>query len=242
MTLLRAELAPESAAFVRAGLDALISAGLRRPSFVDADTDQPDGTGTPMPEGLSVIPTDRRRAIALTEIFRHTAGCSGAATELAPVSVVIRVDHDTLETGLGAATIDGIEEPIGPGALRRLAADAKLIPMVLGGPSQILDLGTGARLFSRAQKLALAERDGGCAWTGCTHPPSFTEAHHIEWWSAGGRTDLDNGILLCPFHHHRIHDDHWNIQVRDGVPWFIPPGTIDRHRTPIRGGRIRLAA
>jgi hypothetical protein len=242
MTLLRAELAPESAAFVRAGLDALISAGLRRPSFVDADTDHPDGTGTPMPEGPSLIPTDRRRAIALTEIFRHTAGCSGAATELTPVSVVIRVDHDTLETGAGTATIDGIEEPIGAGALRRLAADAKLIPMVLGGPSQVLDLGTGTRLFSRAQKLALAERDGGCAWTGCTHPPSFTEAHHLTWWSRGGPTDLDNGILLCPLHHHRIHDDHWNIDVRDGVPWFIPPGTIDRHQTPIRGGRIQLAA
>ncbi|KQM14048.1 hypothetical protein ASF83_14655, partial [Plantibacter sp. Leaf171] len=79
-------------------------------------------------------------------------------------------------------------------------------------------------------------------WTGCTHPPSFTEAHHLDWWSTGGPTDLDNGILLCPFHHHRIHDDHWNIDVRDGVPWFIPPGTIDRHQTPIRGGRIRLAA
>ena len=242
MTLLRAELAPESAAFVRAGLDALIGAAIRRPSFVDTDADQPDGTGTPMPEGLSLIPIDRRRAIALTEIFRHTAGCSGAATDLAPVSVVIRVDHDTLETGLGTATIDGIEEPIGAGALRRLAADAKLIPMVLGGPSQVLDLGTGARLFSRAQKVALAERDGGCAWTGCTHPPSFTEAHHLDWWSTGGPTDLDNGILLCPFHHHRIHDDHWNIHVRDGIPWFIPPGTIDRHRTPIRGGRIQLAA
>jgi hypothetical protein len=242
MTLLRAELAPESAAFVRAGLDALISAGLRRLQFVDADADQPDGTGTPMPEGPSLIPTDRRRAIALTEIFRHTAGCGGAATELAPVSVVIRVDHDALETGAGTATIDGIEEPIGAGALRRLAADAKLIPMVLGGPSQVLDLGTGTRLFSRAQKLALAERDGGCAWTGCTHPPSFTEAHHLTWWSRGGPTDLDNGILLCPLHHHRIHDDHWNIDVRDGVPWFIPPGTIDRHQTPIRGGRIQLAA
>ncbi|MBF4569951.1 DUF222 domain-containing protein [Plantibacter sp. VKM Ac-2880] len=246
MTLLRAELAPESAAFVRAGLDALINAGLRRPSFVDADTDtdtdQPEGSGAVMPDGLSVIPTDRRRAIALTEIFRHTAGCSGAATELAPVSVVIRVDHDTLETGAGTATIDGIEEPIGAGALRRLAADARIIPMVLDGPSHVLDLGTGTRLFSRAQKLALAERDGGCAWTGCTHPPSFTEAHHLTWWSAGGPTDLDNGILLCPFHHHRIHDDHWTIDVRDGIPWFIPPGTIDRHRTPIRGGRIRLAA
>ncbi|WP_411557160.1 DUF222 domain-containing protein [Plantibacter sp. MPB07] len=246
MTLLRAELAPESAAFIRAGLDALIAATHRKPHFNHPDTadpaHQPDGSGHPMPDGPSVIPTDRRRAIALTETFRHLAGCSRAATELTPVTVIIRTDHDTLETGLGAATIDGIDEPIGPGALRRLAADANLIPMILNGPSQVLDLGTSTRLFTRGQKLALAERDGGCAWTGCTHPPSFTEAHHIRWWSQGGPTNLDNGILLCPFHHHRIHDDHWTITVQNGIPWFIPPSHIDRHQTPIRGGRLHLAA
>ncbi|WP_138945580.1 HNH endonuclease signature motif containing protein [Plantibacter sp. M259] len=246
MTLLRAELAPESAAFIRAGLDALIGATHRKPHFINPDTadpaDQPDGSGHPMPDGPSLIPIDRRRAIALTETFRHLAGCSGAATELTPVTVIIRTDHDTLETGIGAATIDGIDEPIGAGALRRLAADANLIPAVLRGPSQVLDLGTSTRLFSRGQKLALAERDGGCAWTGCTHPPSFTEAHHIRWWSQGGPTNLDNGILLCPFHHHRIHDDHWTIRVQNGIPWFIPPSHIDRHQTPIRGGRIHLAA
>ncbi|AZH84468.1 HNH endonuclease [Plantibacter sp. PA-3-X8] len=114
--------------------------------------------------------------------------------------------------------------------------------MILNGPSQVLDLGTSTRLFTRGQKLALAERDGGCAWTGCTHPPSFTEAHHIRWWSQGGPTNLDNGILLCPFHHHRIHDDHWTITIQNGIPWFIPPSHIDRHQTPIRGGRLHLAA
>jgi len=246
MTLLRAELAPESAAFIRAGLDALIGATTRKPHFIHPDTadpaHQPDGSGHPMPDGPSLIPIDRRRAIALTETFRHLAGCSSAATELTPVTVIIRADHDTLETGLGAATIDGIDEPIGAGALRRLAADANLIPMILNGPSQVLDLGTSTRLFTRGQKLALAERDGGCAWTGCTHPPSFTEAHHIRWWSQGGPTNLDNGILLCPFHHHRIHDDHWTITIQNGIPWFIPPSHIDRHQTPIRGGRLHLAA
>jgi hypothetical protein len=246
MTLLRAELAPESAAFIRAGLDALIGATHRKPHFIHPDTadpaDQPDGSGHPMPDGPSLIPIDRRRAIALTETFRHLAGCNAAATELTPVTVIIRTDHNTLETGLGTATIDGIDEPIGASALRRLAADANLIPMVLNGPSQVLDLGTSTRLFTRAQKLALAERDGGCAWTGCTHPPSFTEAHHITWWSRGGPTNLDNGVLLCPFHHHRIHDDHWTITIQNGIPWFIPPSHIDRHQTPIRGGRIHLAA
>jgi len=244
MTRFQADLAPEHAAFVRAGLDALVGAAIRRPTFVDADAEPntDDAHGLPIPEGVSIRSTERRRAIALADVFRHTAGCRGAATDLAPVSIVVRLDAATLEHDLGAATIDGIEEPVSAGAVRRLAADARIIPMVLGGASQVLDLGVGTRLFSRAQKLALAERDGGCAWSGCTHPPSYTEAHHLRWWSRGGTTDLDNGILLCSFHHHRIHDDHWEIVVRDRVPWFIPPGIIDRNRTPIRGGRLRLAA
>lgn len=244
MTQLRAELAPENAAFVKAGLDALISVAIRQPRFVDpaAAPDEPDEHGVPMPEGVSIRSTERRRAIALADIFRHAAGCSSAATDLAPITVVVRLDATTLMDDLGAATIDGIEEPIGAGAARRLAADARIIPMVLGGASQTLDLGVGSRLFTRGQKLALAERDGGCAWSGCTIPPSYTEAHHLRWWSRGGTTDLDNGILLCSFHHHRVHDDHWEIEVHDHVPWFIPPGIVDRTRTPVRGGRVRLAA
>ncbi|AQX78697.1 hypothetical protein BWO91_00555 [Plantibacter flavus] len=244
MTRLQADLAPENAAFVKAGLDALVDAAIRRPTFIDpAAEPEPDSTlGLPIPDGVSIRSTERRRAIALADVFRHVAGCSSAATELAPVTVVVRMDLETLEHDIGAATIDGIDEPIGAGAARRLAADAKIIPMVLDGSSQVLDLGTGKRLFSAGQKLALAERDGGCAWPGCTHPPSYTEAHHLRWWFRGGTTDLENGILLCPFHHHRIHDDHWTVEVHENVPWFIPPGIIDRNRTPIRGGRIRLAA
>ncbi|HEY2557269.1 MAG TPA: hypothetical protein VGI08_09180 [Diaminobutyricibacter sp.] len=84
------------------------------------------------------------------------------------------------------------------GTARRLAADAHLIPAVSGGRGEVLDLGRKQRLFSPAQKLAFAERDDGCAWGGCPHPPAYTHAHHIRWWDRDtGRTDLDNGILLA---------------------------------------------
>ena len=116
---------------------------------------------------------------------------------------------EQLQTGLGAAQLDGVENPISAGTARRLAADAELIPAVLGSNSQILDLGIGIgigrRLFSRAQRIAFAERDGGCAITNCGRPPPYTEAHHIHWWSHGGTTNLNNGILLCTGHHHVIH-------------------------------------
>jgi len=123
-----------------------------------------------------------------------------------------------------------------------MAADARIIPCVLGGDSEILDFGRTRRLFSPAQKLALTERDGGCA--GCGLPPSMTQVHHLKWWTRDtGPTDLHNGILLCVRCHHRIHNDGWDIHI-DGPgttarTWFIPPTHIDPTRTPRLGGRAR---
>jgi hypothetical protein len=92
---------------------------------------------------------------------------------------------------------------------RRLACQAGILPAVLGSDSQVLDLGRTARLFSPGQRKALNLRDRGCTETGCTMPAEFCEAHHQVPWSRGGKTDLREGTLLCPFHHHRAHDPAW---------------------------------
>jgi hypothetical protein len=155
--------------------------------------------------------------------------------------MVVRVSLDTLRTGDGYAEIDGIPTPISASTARRIAADANIIPIVLNGASEVLDMGRAQRLFTAKQKLALAERDGGCAWPGCPHPPTYTEAHHLRWWDQHhGATDLTNGILLCTHHHHRIHNNGWTITIRDHTPWFTPPPHIDPHQRPRQGGRIRI--
>ncbi|WP_166133921.1 HNH endonuclease signature motif containing protein [Nocardioides ochotonae] len=69
-----------------------------------------------------------------------------------------------------------------------------------------LDLGRTNRLFSPGQRKALAIRDKECRADGCTIPSTWCEADHVDPWSAGGKTDLDNAILLCGHHHHLIHD------------------------------------
>lgn len=88
-----------------------------------------------------------------------------------------------------------------------------------------LVLGREARLFSPKQRIGLALRDGGCRWPGCDRPPSGCEAHHIDAFAAGGRTDVDRGILLCRFHHMNLHHHGWRI-TRDGTHDFRlhPPG------------------
>ena len=83
-----------------------------------------------------------------------------------------------------------------------------------------LDVGRERRLFTPAQRIALAIRDGGCRIPGCDRPASYCEAHHIDEWVGGGRTDIDRGILLCHFHHMNLHHRGWWI-TRDGKGDFI---------------------
>ncbi len=199
----------------------------------------PDQTApdTDIPESRTLA---QIRSDGAVEIFRHRAGCTSGLTT-PPVTMIVRVSLADLRTGTGTAEIDEIPTPVSAGTARRLAADANLIPLVLGRGSEVLDLGRSKRLFSPAQKHALAERDGGCAWTGCPHPPAYTQAHHIRWWDRDtGPTNLNNGILLCSNHHHRIHNDGWDITVHDNTPWFTPPAHHDPTRTPRRGGRIHI--
>jgi len=139
-----------------------------------------------------------------------------------------------LDTGHGLGSIDGTETPVSVGQLRRLAGDAGIIPEVLGDQGEVLDLGRTKRMFSRSQRLALLERDGGCAK--CHAPPEHCEAHHIRWWETGGRTDLSNGVMLCTRCHHDIHRQGWQILTHHGRVNFIPPPRIDPLQRPQPGG------
>ena len=216
------ELDPVGAAFLDAAIDASVGSAIRF-------------TSAPEPS----VPTTQLAADAVVDLARHGIACDSVDVPLPSATVVVRMTLDSLLSGLGVATIDGSTVAIPASVARTMAADAHLIPAVLaGGGSAILDWGMSRRLFTRAQRLALAERDGGCAWPDCGRPPSYTEAHHLRWWSGGGPTDLSNGVLLCSRHHHIVHGSNWTIEVRDNVPWFTPPATVDPARTPRRGGRM----
>jgi hypothetical protein len=128
-----------------------------------------------------------------------------------------KLTADLAEAGLTTGT------PITAGEARRLACGAGILPAVLGGRSQPLDLGRTRRLFSAAQRKALAIRDRQCRAEGCDVPAAWTEAHHLEPWSTGGKTDLDQGVLLCSFHHHRAHDPRYHLTR-------MPNGDLRYHR------------
>lgn len=176
------------------------------------------------------------RADGLVDLANHALGCDSPVTGV-KTTVVVRVTLEELQAGYGLGECDSVDGPISVGTLRTMLADAQVIPVVLGADSAVLDLGRFTRLFTPEQKIALGERDGGCAW--CLAPPGWCDAHHIRWWERDcGPTDLDNGVLLCRSCHTRIHNTKWTIQVSDGLVWFIPPP--GEGGEPVLGGRARL--
>lgn len=130
-----------------------------------------------------------------------------------PFTIVVTLGLEALLSGLGAAGLD-TGQKISAGQARRLACKASIIPMVLGGRSVPLDLGRERRLYTKHQRIALAHAHGGCAAVNCDRPPDWTEIHHTNPWSKGGRTDLADGIPLCPPHHHMADQPQsWNMKT-----------------------------
>jgi hypothetical protein len=120
-------------------------------------------------------------------------------------TVVVNIDAQQLRQDLRAAHLD-IDEEISAAEARRLACGAGILPAILGGPSQPLDLGRTQRFFTEAQRVALATRHTTCLADACDRPFAWTELHHRDPWSQGGQTDLGNAEPLCGFHHRLIHD------------------------------------
>jgi hypothetical protein len=183
------------------------SVASRLRAYLDAYTSpRRTATMTPADSDIDRLPQARRRGEAFCALLEHVPvdglpRHGGSAT-----SVMVMIDLDALRSGLGLAeTSTG--DPITAAEARRLACTAGILPVVLGGASEILDLGRSRRLFSPAQRKALAIRDRRCRAEGCDIPAAWCEAHHAAApWSRRGRTDLEAGLLLCSFHHHRAHD------------------------------------
>jgi len=165
---------------------------------------------------------------------RHGALPSFSGT---PVGVIVTIPLEVLEGRLADqdATLLPSGARIGPDTARRLACDAQFIPIVLGGCSEILDVGRASRDFTEAQRRAqYFAQQGRCAFPKCRR--RVTECHHIIWWSANGKTCLVNAAWLCAFHHWIVHEGRWKLRKHaDGSFTFTSPRDIEYTRH-IRAG------
>ena len=124
----------------------------------------------------------------------------------------------------GIGRIEGTPTPVSIATVERHACADGTIPIAFDETGQALNLGREQRLFTTAQRIALAARDGGCRFTDCDRPPSWCEAHHVQHWKRDhGRTDIADGILLCRYHHLLIHNNNWDITRDADGYWLTPP-------------------
>lgn len=145
--------------------------------------------------------------------------------------LTLTIDYTQLLTlsGLGEAETG---ERLSASAIRQLCCDAEIIPIVMAGTSQVLDVGRQMRLASAAIWKALVARDKHCRFKNCQRPPVMCHAHHLTHWINGGPTALDNMVLLCGHHHRLIHAEPWEIRATAPSAYeFIPPKWTARHET-----------
>jgi Domain of unknown function (DUF222) len=172
----------------------------------------------------------QRRADALVTMARFVTDHHDlpVGTKRRRPRVVVSVTTRELEQATGGR-LDSA--PISGAALRRMCCDAGLHRLITAGTSAIVDFGRHTRTISDSLFEALAERDGGCRWPGCTLTAHYCDAHHAQHWADLGETEPDNLLLLCWYHHHTVHEGTWSIE---------PAGAGEFLLTAYTGGRYEM--
>jgi hypothetical protein len=202
------------------------SAAVLRTALSPLAEPRPAEDGTPDPRTMA-----ERDGDALVELARRSLAWGALPAdggELPHVNVTVPLE--VLENRLGNGLLDFADGSMAAAVpaenARRLACDAQVVPIVLGGKGEPLDIGRATRVVSRWMRRALAQRDGGCAFPGCVAAAQWCSAHHIRHWARGGVTALHNLVFLCTHHHMVIHKGEWEVAITEGFPLFHPPPWI----------------
>ncbi|WBQ05352.1 DUF222 domain-containing protein [Kribbella sp. CA-293567] len=178
----------------------------------------------------------KRQADALSDALSIALG-SGALPGHGGIKphLTVTIDlKDLIEAGQNATGDLTFGDGLSASAVRRLACDAGIIPVILGSDSDLLDVGREHRFVTTGLRNALNLRDRGCVV--CNAPPLYCDAHHLTSWLDGGTTSLTNLVLLCRVHHTALHNGHWTITIHNNQvhvsrpTWATRPPA--RHRSP----------
>ncbi len=139
-------------------------------------------------------------------------------------TVVVHADLDALYDVDANAILEG-GPVIGGTTVQRLLCNARVQTVLEHPDGSVVGLGRLSREPSAWMMRQLRHRDDSCRFPGCD-ARRFTQAHHIEWWSRGGATDLENLVLICTFHHKLVHEHGWSIERTDDgdLVWHRPGG------------------
>jgi hypothetical protein len=158
--------------------------------------------------------------------------------------VTVHVDQSALAGNGGRAAV-----PIE--SVKRLCCDGHAVVLTEDDNGEPLSIGRKSRLITKAIERAVRARDNDtCTFPGCRNH-RFLHCHHVEHWSNGGETSIDNLMLLCTKHHALVHEggfavardfqDKWYFKRPDGIA--VPEvGYVSRvYENPPAGGLLSVA-
>jgi hypothetical protein len=243
MVHLNAIFAPEDGTFVKNTLDLLLGPRIGGPRLANSKAMTEAQLMKDDPRTVEQLAADM--LVTLLKAGVEVKDSAVLAKKRPSVQIVVTASELTRPGDDGVAFIEGTGIPVTMNTVNRMICDTGYRPVILDAEGSPLDLGREHRLFQPAQRLALNTTQGGCVWPGCEKPPSFCEIHHIDEWSANGKTDVLDGVLLCKHHHVLLHSNGWKIH-REGSPgsryessryenryWITPPSSADPERRPI---------
>lgn len=170
----------------------------------------------------------RRRADALVRMAELALSTLPEHRDRARTRASIVIDWATL-TASTLGRLDGeFTGGIHPHEIDKILCDSTVSRVITGPDGIPIDVGRARRTVPAATRRAVVVRDGGCRFPGCDRPPGWCDAHHVIHWSTGGRTDINNLVLLCDHHHEAVHRRGWTVKF-DGHELRI----IDPHGSEI---------
>lgn len=227
-------------------LAGLVEAHRRSPRFalLDENGDDPEQDAA-QHDGRT---PDQRRHDIFAEIIGLAASAEDAPQlDGSPVTVVVTVSAEDLRDSRDGLSTAG--DPIGTMADSRFPVSRRTVERFIdatgfrtisqSSSGRVTSIGSRQRCFTSAQRLAIAARDGArCATVGCTSATYTLQAHHVVPFREGGPTHIDNGILLCFWHHQQVDTGPWSYRMVRGIPHVCGPGMLEwtARRPPVPAG------
>lgn len=213
----------ESAAFLQSVIDSALRPRRGGPRFIADDEKAAADELRDDPRTNTQLEFDLLLDILRAGVLADPKVVHG--TRQAGVRIVV-TDNEWAKSHAGDPAVAHLEDgltALPAWAAAQRACDGGTRTIWIDGTGEPLRLGREQRLYSSGQRVTLAIRDGGCRWPSCDRPASMCEAHHIDPYSEGGRTDVDRGILLCRFHHMQLHHHRWRITREDREEFVLHP-------------------
>ena len=165
------------------------------------------------------------------------SGAPGTATALQPSYLVhLHVGPEQQEAH-SEGPADGMVVGVSDATAERMCCDADRETVSHDHDGRVTHVSARGSVVRGRLRRFIEQRDRICQVPGCTHR-ARRHIHHLHHRARGGSNDPDNLVLVCAYHHHRLHEGGWRARrLADGtVEFILPNGRVLLGAPPVHTG------